>query len=133
MGAAAGGDEIARGEAPHYAVVLDRSEVGAGFLRRVRETGMRDLLVRLEAPSFSIWEATVYEFLVLWGTWGYSGGATIPVATLEALLSDGLPAAVERTRAAGGACSFILAVDRDRLPRIQQRLAELQPTSGPVM
>jgi hypothetical protein len=120
---------IARGNAPHYAFILDRSDAGKQTLEALRH-GPAELRDRVQSTSFQMWDATQFQFLILWGTWGYSGGLTIPVRDIEFLCNEGLPVTIKKTAEKGGLCTFALGVDPSWHERINARLAELQPVDG---
>lgn len=123
-------DLIQRGGAPHYAFILDRSKIGREMLRGLKE-GPPELRARATSAAVQLWETLPHmEYCVIWGTWGYSGGLTLPTATLEVLLNEALPAAVQRTLEKGGLCTFMPGVDEAVRDAVLQKIAELQP-AGP--
>lgn len=123
---------IRSGDAPHYAFVLDRSEVGLGILKAMRH-GPDELRARANSAAVALWEQTPhFQYVVIWGSWGYSGGLTLPTANIEFLLAESLPAATKRTQEKGGLCTFIPGVAAEVRDAILVRIAELQPVSGPI-
>lgn len=121
---------ISRGIAPHYAFVLDRSPVGQTVLQQLK-SGPAELKARATSPAVQLWEsAPNFEFVIIWGTWGYSGGLTIPTADLNFLLNEALPATMKRTLEKGGLCAFMPAIDEKIRDVVVGNIAELQPTSG---
>ncbi len=123
------GDLIKRGEAPHYAVVMDRSPFGVAVLKHLRK-GPDELCTRFTSEPFKFWEQSHFEFVVVWGTFGYSGGLTINALDLDTLLNEALPAAIKRTTEKGGFCSFVLGIDPALREKVEAKLAELQPSTG---
>lgn len=123
-------DLIRRGDAPHYAFILDRSKTGREMLRGLKG-GAAELKARATSSAVQLWETLPHmEYCVIWGTWGYSGGLTLPTATLEVLLNEALPAVVKRTLEKGGLCAFMPCVDDAVRDALLQKIAELQP-AGP--
>lgn len=121
---------VRRGEAPHYAFVIDRSQVGQRLLQGLRD-GPAEVRARVTSEAFKLWEsAPHFTYLVIWGTWGWSGGLTIPTVDLDTLLNQALPKVMERTIEKGGLCSWMPAVAEDVQQQVMARLAELQPTPG---
>lgn len=100
------------------------------MLRGLKD-GPAELRARATSQAVQLWEAMPHlEYCVIWGTWGYSGGLTLPTATLEFLLNESLPAAVKRTLEKGGLCAFAPCVDESVREVVIQKIAELQP-AGP--
>lgn len=127
---AAATDFIRRGGAPHYAFILDRSEVGREVLRGLKK-GPAELRARATSAAVQLWEGLPHmEYCVIWGTWGYSGGLTLPTANLEVLLNEAIPAAVQRTLEKGGLCTFMPGVDEAVRDAVLQKIAELQPAGA---
>jgi hypothetical protein len=123
---------LGEGKAPHYAFILDRSDAGQKVLEQMK-SGPAELRDRATSAAVTLWQNTPhFAFVVIWGTWGYSGGLTIPTADLQFLLTQSLPKVVERTTEKGGLCTFVPAVDDSLRPAVLGRLAELQPTDGPA-
>lgn len=123
---------ISQGDAPHYGFILDRSEMGRKVLEQMK-TGPADVRDRATSPAVQMWEAMPhFPYVVIWGSWGYSGGLTIPTADLTALLAEALPKVMERTTQKGGLCTFVPAVDPSVLEMVMGRLAELQPSTGQI-
>lgn len=121
---------VRRGEAPHYAFVIDRSQVGQGLLQGLR-AGPAEVRERVTSEAFKLWESMPhFKYLVIWGTWGWSGGLTIPTVDLDALLNQAMPKVMERTIGKGGLCSWMPGVAEDVQQQVMARLAELQPTPG---
>ncbi len=116
----------------HYAFIIDRSKQGRELLEQLRndpreESEFRD---RAYGVGIRVWEESGYEFVIIWGTFGYSGGLTIPTLDIDKLLNTAIPTVIEKTQEKGGECVFFLAVNPDVAPVIEQRLVELQPTFG---
>lgn len=116
----------------HYAFIIDRSEQGWELLEQMRndtreKSEFRD---RAYGVGIRVWEESGYEFVVIWGTFGYSGGLTIPTSDMNHLLTRTIPTVIEKTEEKGGDCVFFLAVDPAVAPIIEQRLMELQPPVG---
>lgn len=125
-------DVLKRGVAPHYAIVLDRSDAGREMMQAIRTDTQLGLVERLDEESLKMWtKLTAFEFLVISGSWGLGGGATLPTRDIDSLLSAGLGDALKRAAAKGGKCTFFLGVDPKYRQRIEYRLAELQPARGP--
>jgi hypothetical protein len=132
-------DEISRkmdnrvtGRSEHYAFIIDHSEEGRELLDQLRndpqeESEFRD---RAYGVGIKVWEESGYEFVIIWGTFGYSGGLTIPTLDIDKLLNTAIPAVIEKTKEKGGECVFFVGVDPAIAPKIKQRVAELQPTVG---
>ena len=132
-------EEIARylhdrgaGGSEHYAFIIDRSEKGLELLTRLRNAPPEESEFRERAygVGIKVWEESGYEFVIIWGTFGYSGGLTIPTLDMDTLLQRAIPAVIEKTREKGGECSFFVSVNPSLATRIEQRLAELQPMVG---
>lgn len=124
-------DRVA-GSSEHYAFIIDRSDKGRELLNRLRnapreESEFRD---RANGVGIKVWEESGYEFVVIWGTFGYSGGLTIPTLDMDNLLHKAIPAVIEKTREKGGECAFFVSVNPAIVKKIERRLAELQPTTG---
>lgn len=124
-------DRVA-GSSEHYAFIIDRSDKGRELLNRLRnapreESEFRD---RANGVGIKVWDESGYEFVIIWGTFGYSGGLTIPTLDMDSLLNRAIPAVIEKTREKGGECAFFVSVDPALAQKIEQRLAELQPTVG---
>ena len=78
-----------------------------------------------------LWEKSPqFSFVVIWGTWGYSGGLTIPTTDINFLLEQALPKVMERTLEKGGLCSFAPMIDESHREVVMRKLALLQPTLG---
>jgi hypothetical protein len=120
---------VASGAAPHYAFILDRSPRSKQVIEAMRN--IPELRARTESPAFRLWEELGTPYLVMWGTWGYTGGLTIPCFHLEAMLEEALPTVMERVIEKGGLCSFLPCVEDSISGLVQARIAELQPTGGP--
>ncbi len=120
------------GRSEHYAFIIDRSAQGLELLEQLRTATPADSEFRDRAYGVGIkaWEESGYEFVVIWGTFGYSGGLTIPTLDMENLLRKAIPAVIENTHEKGGDCVFFVAVNPDLAHIIQQRLTELHPTVG---
>ena len=123
---------IERGLAPHYTFILDRSPAGLAGLAAMRAEP-QDLHARANSSAMKFWEASHFPYVVIWGTWGYSGGLTMPALNLSALLDEALPVVMARLREKGGLCAFFPIVDKSVEKQITDRLAQLQPTIGPPL
>lgn len=123
-------DAVSAGKVPHYAFIFDRSEEGRKSLDFIKRNGPDNLQARLNAPAFQMWDATGFQFVVIWGSWAATGGLTIPTANIDVLLDETLPAVMKRTNEIGGLCAFAPAVAPEFQARIRQKLAELQPIEG---
>ena len=115
---------MSEGNAPHYAFIIDRSPVGVMTLDRM-EVAPMEIQERVTNPHVQIWKQSPYEFLIIWGTWGCSGGLTIQAYDVDELLNDALPLVLERTLFNGGYCSFIPMVADDIRDQLTAKLAEL--------
>ncbi len=120
---------IERGEAPHYAFIIDRSPKGLQLLGALKK-GPDEVRERVGSPAVQLWEASHFPYVVIWGTWGWSGGLTVQALDLQNLLAEGLPAVVARTLEKGGLCTFLPGVDDAVLDQVLGRIAELQPSTG---
>lgn len=121
---------IANSEAPHYAFIIDRSPRGQRALAVLKE-GPPEIRERFKSAAFQFWEqAQPFEFVIVWGTWGYTGGLTVPVDSLDGLIAQGIPSVVERVLEKGGYCAFLVATDEKHQATIEARLAELHPVTG---
>jgi hypothetical protein len=58
--------------------------------------------------GIKVWEESGYEFVIIWGTFGYSGGLTTPTLDIDKLLNTAIPAVIEKTREKGGECKLLL-------------------------
>jgi hypothetical protein len=123
---------LVAGRSEHYAFIIDRSEKGQEMLNRLRNAPLEDSEFRDRAygVGMKVWEESGYEFVIIWGTFGYTGGLTIPTLDIDNLLYKAIPAVIEKTREKGGECAFFVAVNPAVAPKIEARLAELQPTAG---
>jgi hypothetical protein len=123
---------LVAGRSEHYAFIIDRSEKGRELLGRLRNAPKEDSELRERAcgEGIKVWEESGYEFVVIWGTFGYPGGLTIPTLDIDSLLRKAIPVVIEKTSEKGGDCAFFVAVNPSVAPIIEQRLAELQPTVG---
>lgn len=118
------------GVAPHYAFILDRSPVGQQVLNQMKN-GPDELKARVSSEAVKLWEGmSNFEYVVIWGSWGFSGGLTLPTANLNFLLNEALPAAMTRTNEKGGMCAFIPAVSESVREVVLGKIAELQPVAG---
>lgn len=122
-------DLMQQGGAPHYAFILDKSSKGLGVLEKLKK-GPAEIRARATSPATQLWESAHFPFIVIWGTWGMSGGMTLQALDLDNLLNQALPKVMERTLEKGGLCAFMPIVDDSILDRVMDKLAELQPTSG---
>ena len=121
---------IKSGLAPHYGFIFDRSERASKAIQAMRE-GPEEMRERIGSSAVQFWEQSHFKFVIVWGSFGYTGGLTLPCIDLDALLSEGLPAAIKRTTEKGGMCAFAPFVEDSLVDVIQSRIAELQPTEGP--
>lgn len=123
---------LAAGKSEHYAFIIDRSEKGRELLNQLRNAPPEKSEFRERAYGVGIkaWEESDYEFVIIWGTFGYSGGLTIPTLDMDNLLHKAIPAVIEKTKEKDGECVFFVAVNPAIAPKIEQLLAEIQPTVG---
>ncbi|MRR53372.1 MAG: hypothetical protein EG822_02530 [Deltaproteobacteria bacterium] len=123
---------VAAGRSEHYAFIIDRSEKGREMLGQLRNSPPEDSEFRERAYGVGIktWEESGYEFVIIWGTFGYSGGLTIPTKDINHLLQNAIPTVIEKTKEKDGECVFFIGVHPAIAPIIKQRLAELQPEVG---
>ena len=118
------------GEAKHYCFILDRSDAGRRALAQMKH-GPEEVQARVTGSAFKTWEALPhFGFVIVWGTWGLGGGLTMPAMDLTAVLTVGLPKAIERTLEKGGLCTVLPFVDPAHVEAIVARVGELQPTMG---
>lgn len=69
---------------PNYILILDRSENSQKVLSLVRKNGPIDLVKRVNEAFVKSWEkVTSFQYLILHGQWGYTGGLSIECRTLE--------------------------------------------------
>jgi hypothetical protein len=122
-------DLVNSGTTPHYAFIFDKSPEGRNLMDRLR-CGPAEIKARINHPAVELWESMDFEFMVIWGTFGYSGGLTVPTKDSEVLLAEALPRVVQRTIEKGGLCAFIVGVSKSLAETVQSRLAELQATTG---
>lgn len=126
-------DAIAGGQVQHYAFIFDRSERGRLGMRALSEAP-GELGARFKSSSFHqvfwLWNEDAFPFVAIWGTFGYTGGLTIPAVIEQALLDEALPRIVERNAEKGGLCAYILAVDPGLQERLGARLRELEAQHG---
>ncbi|CAE6795552.1 hypothetical protein R70006_05055 [Paraburkholderia domus] len=121
---------IDQGDAPHYAFILDRSATGRKALAEMKR-GPEEIQARVNGEAMKLWETSPqFSLVVIWGTWGYSGGLTIPTANANLLLEEVLPKVMERTLEKGGLCTFMPLIDESLVESVTGRLAQLQPTAG---
>ena len=120
---------INQGAAPHYAFILDKSPKGLGVLGHMKR-GPEEIRARATSGAMQLWEAAHFRYVVIWGTWGMSGGMTLQAVDLENLLAQALPKAMERTQEKGGLCAFLPCVGDEVIERVMDKIAELQPTGG---
>ena len=73
---------IERGEAPHYAFIIDRSPKGLQLLGALKK-GPDEVRERVGSPAVQLWEASHFPYVVIWGTWGWSGGLTVQALDLQ--------------------------------------------------
>lgn len=118
------------GVAPHYLFVLDRSAEGQAGLRQLK-AGPEEIQARVTSAPMQFWESLPnFEYVIIWGSWGYSGGLTMPCANLEAVLNEGLPATFARILEKGGLATYVVMTGAAVQEQIMARLAELQPTAS---
>ncbi|WP_018079488.1 hypothetical protein [Thiobacillus denitrificans] len=116
----------------HYAFVIDRSARGRQVIDALR-TGPEEMRARINHPVFNQWEASQYEFLVIWGSFGYTGGLTLLARDVDELVNAALPAVVDRIHEKDdGLCSFMFGVSPDIAQSLQDKVAELQAAVGNV-
>lgn len=118
-----------QGAAPHYAFILDKSPKGLGVLARLKRAP-EEIRARARSPAIQLWEAAHFPYIVIWGTWGWSGGMTLQALDLDNLLHEALPKVMERTLEKGGLCAFVTGVSDDVLDAVMAKIAELQPAGG---
>lgn len=123
---------LAAGRSEHYAFIIDRSEKGREMLGQLRNAPPEDTEFRDRAygVGIKVWEESGYEFVIIWGTFGYSGGLTIPTKDINHLLHNAIPTVIEKTKEKDGECVFFVGVNPAVAPIIKQCLAELQPAVG---
>lgn len=122
-------DMFHSGQAPHYAIILDKSPRALNMLERLKG-GPDELRARATSGAVQLWELAHFQYVVIWGTWGMSGGLTVQALDLDKLLHQALPEVMARTLEKGGLCMFIPGVSDDVIDTVMARLAELQPTEG---
>lgn len=122
---------IKSGIAPHYAFIFDRSDKASTALAAMKR-GPEELRSRMASSAVQFWESSHFPFVIVWGSWGYSGGLTLPCLDIDSLLREGLPVAFKRTTEKGGLCAFALFVADELVETLQARIAELQPTNDPA-
>jgi hypothetical protein len=118
-----------QGVAPHYAFILDKSPKGLNVLAQLKRAP-DEIRTRATSPATQLWEAAHFPYIVIWGTWGWSGGMTLQALDLNNLLNEALPKVMERTMEKGGMCAFIPGVSDDVLESVMTKIAELQPAAG---
>lgn len=117
----------------HYCVILDRSDT-AGQARIDLQKAPGDLPDRLRQADFTDWSlATWFEFVVVWGLWTRREGLLVPYVTIEQLLNEGLPKAMEHTLEDGETCWLMVGIAPEALKRLRQKLAKLQAPDGPMV
>jgi hypothetical protein len=93
--------------------------------------GPEEIQARVKGEAMQLWEKSPHvAFVVIWGTWGYSGGLTIPTPSMDLLLEQALPKVMERISEKGGMCAFMPLVEASLIEAINSRIAQLQPTEG---
>lgn len=122
---------IKSGMAPHYAFIFDRSSKASTALEAMKR-GPAELQNRIASSAVQFWEGSHFEYVIVWGSWGYTGGLTLPCLNLDFLIREGLPAAFKRTTEKGGLCAWAPFVSDEVMESIQTKIAEMQPTDGPV-
>jgi hypothetical protein len=129
----AGFDAVETGLAPHYLFIFDRTATSRDAIAYMKRSAPDDLRARLTSSAFQLWESTAgFQFVALWGSFGSTGGLTVPTLDIDVLLEQTLPAVMARNNEIGGLCAIMPAVAPEFRPRIEQKLAELQPTKGPA-
>ncbi|NMV39859.1 hypothetical protein [Ralstonia insidiosa] len=119
-----------QGRAPHYAFILDRSATGQMALAEMKR-GPEEIQARVKGSAMQLWEKSPqFAYVVIWGTWGYSGGLTIPTTNTDVLLKETLPKVMERTLEKGGLCAFMPLIDASLVDTVGSRIAQLQPAEG---
>ncbi|MEX3992713.1 hypothetical protein AB4Y35_18305 [Paraburkholderia sp. EG286A] len=122
-------DAINTGKTPHYVFIFDRTDSSRDAV--MKRSAPEDLRSRLTAPAFKLWERhTGYQFVALLGSFGASGGLTMPTVDINALIEKTLPAIMKRNNEIGGLCSRVPSAAPEFRPLIEQKLAELQPIEG---
>jgi hypothetical protein len=124
-------DAIKSGIAPHYAFIFDRSSKASTVLAKMK-SGPEELSSCMASSAVQFWEASHFPFVIICGSWGYTGGLTLPCLDIDTLLGEGLPAVFQRTNEKGGLCAFVPFVADELVEAIYSRIAELQPSSGPA-
>ena len=114
------------GHAPHFCLILDKSDKAKAVLAHGRK-GPAEIQARLNSDAVKLWETSHYPFVLIWGTWKSDDELVIPCLDLNGVLSEGLPAVLKRTADNGGLCSFLPSADEASTAAIMQKLAELQP------
>ncbi len=126
-------DAISSGAVQHYCFVFDRSERGR-FGMDSFERAPDELGDRAKSSTFqqmrALWEAETFPYLSIWGSFGYTGGLTLPAATDDVLLNEALPRIVERNAEKGGLCVYLFAVEERLRVRMAERLAALEAEHG---
>lgn len=115
----------------HYAFILDRSPQAVEALKKLK-SGPTEIKNRMASAAVQFWEESHFPYIVIWGTWGMTGGLTIPCLDVNSLLNEAIPAAMNRTLEKGGMCVFAPMVADDLVEPVKLKIAELQPTIGPV-
>lgn len=122
-------DLITSGRAPHYALILDKSPRGLALLAEIKETP-GELHARATSAATKMWESAPFHYVIIWGTWGMSGGMTLQAHDLHHLLDVAIPKAMQRNAEKGGMCTFFPLVANDVLPAVMKKVAQLQHTAG---
>lgn len=111
----------------HIAMVFDESLLALQALEhlmRDQHAPFHDTLRR----NVPVLRSQGANFILFFGTEGYTGGTTMGVRTLDELLEEGLPAVFHRLHQKGGhTCAFAVAVDPSIEAQVKRRIAELQP------
>lgn len=119
------------GAAPHYAFIFDRSAKAVHVLSAMKN-GPAEIKARINSEAVKFWEDSHFPFVVIWGTWGMTGGLTLPCLDVENLINKAIPVAFERTQEKGGLCAFMPFIDDGLIDQVQNKIAALQPTTGPA-
>jgi hypothetical protein len=71
-----------------------------------------------------------FPYIIIQGSWGYTGGLTIQSHTIDDLIDSCLDQVMTRILEKGGLCSFIPGISDEFTDRLSAKLAEIQPTKG---
>ena len=112
---------------PHYCYIFDKSEDGNDALRAAKLIIDGGLSNRLSSKVVIDWTKSRYPYIVIHGSWGYTGGTAIFSSNLKAMLSNDLPKIMGTIKNKGGLCSFVVGTKKSEIAQIQAVLAKLQP------